>query len=267
MRVVSALVLAAVLIPALAFNAHSRFGVVALGLVLGAWEFSRMLDRKLAGPGAAWYAGLVVLLFILPRFPGLALPEAHWAWGVTILAVLSFTLLGFIRLAIENMAPWIYLQLFGCGYFGLYAAALFGLLDPVIGWKGLYPLLMIQVLIATADTGAYLTGKAWGRRKLCPSISAKKTVEGAAGGAALTIGMALLLGPVLLGTGTLANLGLGMLMACTAILGDLFISVVKRYTGTKDSSQLIPGHGGVLDRFDSLLFSAPVAVFYLGWVR
>ena len=88
-------------------------------------------------------------------------------------------------------------------------------------------------------------------------------MEGAIGGAVLTIILVMAIGPILLNTGGLVNLGLGLVLSCTAILGDLFISILKRHAGAKDSSHLIPGHGGILDRFDALLFSAPVAAFYL----
>ena len=161
------------------------------------------------------------------------------------------------------MAPWIYLHLFGIAYFGLYASALFELTWPYAGFKGIYPFLLILILIATADTGAYFTGRKFGKVKLAPAISSGKTREGALGGALATTVMALALGPFFLDTGWLVNIGLGLLMAVTAILGDLFISVLKRWAAVKDSSHLIPGHGGVLDRFDALFFSAPVAVFYL----
>jgi phosphatidate cytidylyltransferase len=161
------------------------------------------------------------------------------------------------------MAPWIYLQLFGCGYFGWYAAAIFSLIRPEVGWRGIFPLLLVQLAVATADTGAYVTGRAFGKRKLAPTISSGKTVEGAIGGAVLTTILVMAIGPILLNTGGLVNLGLGLVLSCTAILGDLFISILKRHAGAKDSSHLIPGHGGVLDRFDALLFSAPVAAFYL----
>jgi len=274
-RALSAAVMIVVIYGALVLSPRTRWAAIALVLVLGAWEFARMVSAKLQGPpGMAWISGALVFLYVVPHYPGLvggsirlSASPSIWLWGVSIAAVLAFTLLGFRRLDIASMAPWIYIQLFGCAYFGIYAAALFGLLDDFPGWKGIFPLIMVQVAIATADTGAYFSGRKFGKNKLAPSISSGKTVEGAIGGALLTVAVTLILGPLLLETGLLANLGLGLVLSATAIMGDLFISILKRYAGFKDSSQLIPGHGGILDRFDALFFSAPVAAFYLHLVR
>jgi phosphatidate cytidylyltransferase len=269
-RLISAAAMFVVLYGGLTASFVSRWAIIALILAIGAWEFSRMLNLKYRGPAVAWVAGAITFAFAIPHFPGLTdnaagmlSTPAAWAWALSILSVLSFTLLGFRYVDIEGMAPWIYLQIFACAYFGLYASALFGLLQPLPGWRGIFPLLMIQIAIATADSGAYFTGRKFGKRKLAPTISGGKTVEGAYGGIALTVLVTALLGPKLLHTGLLANLGLGLVVALTSIMGDLFISILKRYTGVKDSSHLIPGHGGILDRFDSFIFSAPVALFYL----
>ena len=246
----------------LTLNLYSRWALVTLVLSAGAWEYSRMVSTKLSGPRIAWFTAFLVALCALPHCPGFPIIP-NWIMGITVAAVLSLTLIGFRYVDIATMAPWIYLQLFGCAYFGLYASTVFSLLTPEVGWYGIFPLLMIQAAMATADTGAYMTGKAFGKHKLCPTISSGKTVEGAIGGAALTIILVTALGPTLLGTTVWVNVGLGLVLSGTAIIGDLFISILKRYSGFKDSSHLIPGHGGILDRFDSLLFSAPVAVFYL----
>ena len=269
-RLISAAAMIVIIYGCLLASFISRWAILALLLALGAWEFSRMLNVRYKGPAVAWLAGAIVFAFAIPHFPGLtedapgvfSSPTA-WVWALTILSVLAFTLIGFRYLDISEMAPWIYLQIFACAYFGLYASAVFGLLQPRAGWRGIFPLLMLQIAIACADTGAYFTGRKFGKRKLAPAISSGKTREGAYGGAALTVLATALLGPKLLHTGLLANLGLGLVLSVTAIVGDLFISILKRHTGAKDSSQLIPGHGGVLDRFDSIIFAAPVALFYL----
>jgi phosphatidate cytidylyltransferase len=114
----------------------------------------------------------------------------------------------------------------------------------------------------TNDTFAFLVGSKWGKRKLCPSVSPGKTVEGALGG---------LIGSVLgiVAFGSIYGLPLfhliiiGFLVGITAPLGDLTESAIKRYTGVKDSGRLLPGHGGVLDRFDSIMFAVPVVYYYI----
>lgn len=116
--------------------------------------------------------------------------------------------------------------------------------------------------IAISDSAQYYTGRSLGRRKLAPAISPAKTVEGAIGGlVAATIGGAWLGSWAVPSIGMAAAAGLSLALAGAGILGDLFESLLKRSVGAKDSSALIPGHGGVLDRIDSYLFAAPV--FYL----
>jgi phosphatidate cytidylyltransferase len=112
------------------------------------------------------------------------------------------------------------------------------------------------------DSSAFFVGRAFGRRRLAPTISPKKSVEGAVAGlaGAALIGLLLSL-PV--GLPPLLVAGFGLAIGVATVLGDLVESLVKRQTGVKDSGVLIPGHGGLLDRMDSLLFCAPVAVLYL----
>lgn len=265
-RALSAFVLISVSLAAMVADVRTRWLVFALFLSLGAWEFSNMLRAKLGGPPVAWLAALLVAGAAAAHLPGETVPGEAWLWGTACASVVAFTAIGFRTMEISLLAPWIYLHLFGIAFLGVYAAAVFDLTWPYAGWKGIYPFLMVELLIITADTGAYFTGRKWGKAKLAPSISSGKTREGAIGGAVLTVAVSLAAGPFLLDTGWAANLGLGLLMGGSGVVGDLFISIFKRYTGVKDSSHLIPGHGGVLDRFDALFFSAPLAVFYLNLV-
>ena len=115
------------------------------------------------------------------------------------------------------------------------------------------------VLAILSDTGAYAAGLAWGKHKMAPVISPKKTWEGfAGGGSAASIG-GVLLGTFVLGIGPLNGLLFGVLIFLTATLGDLAESLIKRDLGIKDMSSWLPGHGGFLDRLDSILPSAAVA--------
>jgi phosphatidate cytidylyltransferase len=120
----------------------------------------------------------------------------------------------------------------------------------------------LLVLSWVCDSSAFFVGRAYGKTQLAPVISPKKSVEGAVAGLIFPALVAPLLG-LLIGAPTLLMAGYGLAIAVATILGDLVESLIKRQTGVKDSGVLIPGHGGLLDRMDSLLFCAPVAVFYL----
>jgi phosphatidate cytidylyltransferase len=113
-----------------------------------------------------------------------------------------------------------------------------------------------------SDTLAYFVGSQIGRHKLCPAISPGKTIEGAAGGLlGSIIGVAIF--SALLKLPLVHAVMIGILVGLSAQLGDLVESSVKRFAGVKDSGQLLPGHGGVLDRFDSILFAVPVVFYYV----
>jgi len=112
------------------------------------------------------------------------------------------------------------------------------------------------------DIAAYLVGTRLGRRKLCPKISPGKTVEGAIAGLAGSVLVTAALG-AWFGLPVVHGLALGALMGVAGQLGDLSESVLKRRAGVKDAGAMLPGHGGVLDRFDSLLFNGPLAFYYL----
>ena len=118
---------------------------------------------------------------------------------------------------------------------------------------------LVMLTIVISDTAQYYTGRAFGRRPLAPAISPKKTIEGAIGGFVFGTIALVVIGAFWapqLGIG--ARLVLGVAVVALGIAGDLFESFLKRRAGVKDSSALIPGHGGVLDRIDALLFAAPV---------
>ena len=156
----------------------------------------------------------------------------------------------------------------GPGALPLAAAALFpvlylglplGALVSIRATRGPSGLFLLMLTVMVSDTAQYYTGRAFGRRKLAPSISPKKTIEGAVGG--------FVFGPLLLavvgawwlpGVPVVVRVGLGVVVVAFGIAGDLFESMLKRSVDLKDSSSLIPGHGGVLDRIDALLFAAPV---------
>jgi phosphatidate cytidylyltransferase len=127
--------------------------------------------------------------------------------------------------------------------------------------------LLVVAATWTGDTTAFFTGRAFGARKLAPAISPGKTVEGTAGGLLGATLVAFLIGTLLLGLDGRLALALGLLIGLLAPLGDLCESALKRELGVKDFGSVLPGHGGMLDRFDSLLMTAPVVYTVLRWLR
>ena len=119
---------------------------------------------------------------------------------------------------------------------------------------------MLTVIVS--DTAQYYTGRLLGRRLLAPTISPKKTIEGAVGGLLFGTAVFAVVGAWWLPVMPLgARIAVGLGLVTVGIAGDLFESMIKRSVGAKDSSTIIPGHGGVLDRIDALLFAAPL--FYI----
>ena len=148
-----------------------------------------------------------------------------------------------------------------------------GLVLLVPSWQGLVYLqglengpwwvLYAMSLVWAADTGAYFAGRSFGKRKLAPAVSPGKTLEGLYGGIAATSLLALAVAafsPAAQKMGVVGFLLVSVMAVLASVLGDLFESMAKRHRGIKDSSQLLPGHGGVLDRIDSITAAVPVFV-------
>lgn len=141
-----------------------------------------------------------------------------------------------------------------------------------VRWEGAFVLMFPLIVTWMGDSCAYFAGRRFGKRKLIPLVSPKKTVEGGIGGLLGAVGTAALLHVLVLST--IPGLGLtlhwvlviGFILGCTAQVGDLAESVLKREAGVKDSGSLLPGHGGILDRFDAILFNVPLCwiLFVIG---
>lgn len=125
-------------------------------------------------------------------------------------------------------------------------------------------ILIATAITASSDSGAYFVGKRFGRKKLCPNISPNKTLEGALGGLVCAVVVSVLFALIFLPSCNYVRLiAATVVLTCFGIAGDLTESIIKRGTGTKDSGNCLAGHGGILDRVDSLLFVAPVLYYFL----
>ena len=226
--------------------------LVAAATTLALLEFYRLIEAagwivpKSAGVGlflalvAAAYLASLLMLVILA--------------GVALFALPALVMFASPREAVllASSASSVFATL----YVALGAGAMVGL--RAHGWK---PVLFVLATVWASDSAAYYVGRKWGRRKLAPIVSPRKTVEGLfgqlAGGAIFGLAVALLLG-----SGRIAAFGAaaGLLIAGLAVVGDLLESTFKRSCAVKDSGGILPGHGGLLDRLDSLLYVSPAAL-------
>jgi len=149
-------------------------------------------------------------------------------------------------------------------YAGLTIGTMVGVQLTGPGNTGRYWVLFLLAVIMMGDSAAYYVGSAMGKRRLAPTVSPNKTVEGFFGGIVGSIVAALIVSRLLLSEVSWIQAAvLGSILSLLGVAGDLFESLLKRSVGVKDTSKLIPGHGGVLDRLDSLYFSAPALFLYL----
>lgn len=200
------------------------------------------------------YAG--VLLFVLPwDLMGVESPSA-----ITVLWTLTFLLLAVTvftknKITIDGAS----LMLLGALYVGYGFSSMYAVRE--MEHHGVFWSFLIMTCIVASDAGAYFVGRAMGKNKLWPSISPNKTIEGAVGGVVLSIIAALIFAigaPHLIDIGT--ALLVGLIAAVAGQLGDLIQSAYKRVRNIKDSGSILPGHGGVLDRFDSWIIVFPLLI-------
>lgn len=157
--------------------------------------------------------------------------------------------------------PGILLSYVGALYIGIAITSVYFLRQQ---W-GIWPVVTLLLLNWGTDSGAYFVGKSLGKRKFAPSISPKKTWEGFFGGLAVSVLVGLFIS-YFWDIGIIHIISLSLLISFAGQMGDLTESVFKRSAGVKDSGNIIPGHGGMLDRMDSLLMAAPVAYIFLYWL-
>ena len=272
-RIITALVLLAVLLPVLYSNNYMAFAVVA-SVFFGAaiWECFRLFNpgnKRAVLIAVVWTAVFAYTFF----GAGQANPTFWFAIGV-LLWVLRFTpTLKFGLPPLNSTGNTLLSVLYALGLVACFAAVV-----TLYQYSALF-LLSVLAIVWSADIFAYVCGKTFGKNKLAPTISPGKSWEGAIGGGIVTLILAAL--TVLFGGEALANtfavqvqtsfgwLGLFailILIVAASIVGDLFESQLKRRAGMKDSSNLLPGHGGVLDRIDALVPVLPLAALAATWL-
>lgn len=254
-RIITALILLPIALGGFFLLNGGEFALfIGLVVTIGAWEWARLaglVAQPLRLAYAAVVAGALMLLYLMPDL-------APWVLGASVIW--------------WGLATWLVLTYPRSGELWASAACrlLIGLLVLLPAWQGLvllkhWPLgnwliLAVMVLVWAADIGAYFSGRAFGKRKLAPQVSPGKSWEGVYGG--MTVSLLIALGVGLARDWSFGQVLLGLLGAVvvvmSSVVGDLTESMFKRREGIKDSSNLLPGHGGVLDRIDSLTAAIPM---------
>lgn len=234
------------------------FALVTAVVARGAWEFYQLAGE--AGHCPARWPGvlLAVACCFCVQFSGMA------ALALFLLFAIPAGLVSVLGRGVEDYLANALLTVGGIAYIGVLGSTPLLLADIAPGGTAL--VLLVFVGIWLTDAAAYLGGSLWGRRKLVPSISPAKTVAGLVAG--LVGGLVPVVGYRLV-DGLSWPLLLGLLLVASAggQVGDLVESAYKRNVGVKDAPVLIPGHGGILDRFDSYFFAFPLAYLYITAVR
>ena len=257
-RIITAAVLAFAVIVLVTTLGDFWFDLICGGIILmGVWEWTllKKLDIRIFLMSLVPLAVVFLLGRGYPDFLMFVCVLASLAWlgiGVDLVAGKG----GWLQAVLNSYVSGLFLLS------GAWAA-----LVLIHSWDaGSLYLISVLMMIWTADSFAYLAGKRFGRKKLAPALSPGKTVEGAVGGIAGTVALALITGLAMLhltGEKLLLWVGMGLVIALTSVIGDLHESRLKRIAGVKDSGRILPGHGGILDRIDSMLVALPATA--AGW--
>lgn len=270
-RILTALILAPIAIIGIFFLPPLGFAVfTGVAITLGAWEWANMAGYSEPGARIGYASVVAVLLALVYAVPTLNLLWLGVVWWLVAL--------GLVQLYPKGSAFW------GNNP----ARAVMGLLVLVPAWvglnhlrngqllfgdvsNGLVAILYVFLVVWVADIGAYFAGRAFGKAKLAPRVSPGKSWAGVWGGLAavalLSVAAGVLASASL--SQTLLLLVVSLMVAAVSVVGDLLESMLKRFRGIKDSSQLLPGHGGVMDRIDSLTAAIPVfalLITLMGWL-
>lgn len=264
-RIITALVLLPVVLGAVFWLDRSLFVWVAgLFFMAGGWEWSAMMPARSSMPLRLLWLVVLALVMAATEYwrPDFVLVWLPALWAPALLLVVTYprsAALWYRTPVMAVLGLWLLVPAW---------AAVVHLQDNgALGLSGPLSLLFILVWVWAADIGAYFAGRALGRHKLAPNVSPGKTLEGLAGGILLALGITAAVAwgvPVVPGEQGLLLLVAALTVLASA-LGDLFESMAKRRHGIKDSGTMLPGHGGMLDRIDSVTAALPVAVAALSW--
>jgi phosphatidate cytidylyltransferase len=257
-RIFSGIVYIIIFIAAILFSKDSYIVLITIFAFLCIWEFSRIVQLK----NYASYIFFAILLFLM-----IERQDSYAVTGILVITIASSLFLSYQLFAKKEIQFLNDRSKLGISIRYVIFSMCFLILLPI--YKGsFHPYLMISILsiIWVNDSFAFLVGKNFGKNKLFPSVSPKKTVEGFLGGLAFSLIAGLLISKYYRDFSMANWLIIGLIVSSIGTVGDLVESKFKRQAKMKDSGNIMPGHGGILDRLDSLLFAAPFVYLYINFI-
>lgn len=272
-RAISGTIYVAVIVSATIAGGYWFFALTGILAAIGAFEYQRLVAQaeghdiptaiRMADFAATMLLWLAVPAYtytasVYPEYGGTAIAATLTA----VTAIMVLFILIRMTMALTQSGPEAF-SMTGRSYLGVfYIGVPIALLNALMVHTGSALVMLMFVMIWLNDTGAYLVGTSFGRTPLCKRLSPKKSWEGFWGGMAFCIFAGALYATIFIHGGYLEWVVFGVIICLASTVGDLFESMIKRAAGVKDSGNLIPGHGGILDRIDSLLMAAPAAALF-----
>lgn len=267
------------------FNDFSRIGLMCFLAGVGAWEWAGMATKMYGGPNVRYLSFAsslaLTLAWALSKGGYFGLSAVPYVVGMTAMVIFGiYIAVAYAKIEIEKLFPWLVMQLAAPLYVGLWGGMNVMMMGNGQGFEHCYGFILVMTSVWLCDTVAYFFGKfaagkgPFGRHPFAPSISPKKTWEGSIAGSIATIAWVAYwancssaLSAFGVNMDWVKAIVLGVMITVAGQAGDLLMSALKRWSGTKDSGNLFVGHGGVLDRCDSFLLAAPMLWLLLDFMK
>ena len=284
-RLITAFIAIPIVFFLLWFSDYSRIGLMCFLAGVGAWEWAGMASKIYKGPDTRYLSFAsslaLTLAWTLSKGGYFGLPAVPYVVGMTFLVIFAIYIgVAYAKVEIDHLFPWLVMQLGAPLYVGLWGGMNVLMMGNGQGFEHCYAFILVMTSVWMCDTVAYFFGKfaagkgPFGRHPFAPSISPKKTWEGSVAGSIATIAWVAYWAKCSAALSSfdvqftwVTAIVLGFLLTVAGQAGDLLMSALKRWSGTKDSGNLFVGHGGVLDRCDSFYLAAPALYLLMDFFK
>ena len=271
-RLITAFIAIPIVFFLLWFSDYSRIGLMCFLAGVGAWEWAGMASKMYKGPDTRYLSFAsslaLTLAWTLSKGGYFGLPAVPYVVGMTFLVIFAIYIgVAYAKVEIDHLFPWLVMQLGAPLYVGLWGGMNVLMMGNGQGFEHCYAFILVMTSVWMCDTVAYFFGKfaagkgPFGRHPFAPSISPKKTWEGSVAECSAALGC------FSVEIDWPRAVILGVLVTVAGQAGDLLMSALKRWSGTKDSGNLFVGHGGVLDRCDSFYLAAPALYLLMDFFK